>query len=261
MSEAPPEQPSPVPAAAPVPPPLPRASRLLPVTLVLAILAGLAGGALGGSIYPVVKPGTHTVQQMGGPVDLPNKEDLDLAESRNSAIQYGILGGIVGLALGVAGLVGGAASTSRLRPLGPVLGGLNGALIVGAFGLVAMPLVLAKIHPSNEDMLPAMGVHAILLGLIGLAAGIGFAVALGGGRALSIRALLGALIGALVGSVVFDLLGGIVFPVDGTTDPIPKSFPSQLLISVVGATAIGLGIALAILDAGRGRKTPGAPAA
>lgn len=231
----------------------PTAGRLLAATLIASVLAGVLAAWLS-VVAPVIPPGTHSVQQQGGSVDLPIKEDRDLAESQNAAIQYGILGGSLGLALGLAGLLGGTGAGWKLRLLGPVLGLVNGLLLVGGLSLVLLPLVLARVFPEANDLPGAIAMHAGLLAMVGLAAGLAFGIGLGGDRRLGLRAILGGVIGGVVAAIGFDLLGGLLLPTSDTADPVQKTKEGIILFHSVAALTIGLGTVLSVLDARRGRR-------
>ncbi|MDG3007672.1 hypothetical protein [Paludisphaera mucosa] len=167
--------------------------------------------------------------------------ELRIAGTRNAAVSYGLLGGLLGLALGLSAAPwkGPAA-----RSLGPGLLGL----IAGAAGGVAGSYLVIPIHfeykdPSGTDMLQSARAHGVIWGLAGLGAGL--AVGLSGphpGRPIAVRSALGGLIGALLGTVVYELVGGLAFPLDRTTDAVAASTSTRLIacISVAIGTALGI---------------------
>lgn len=234
-------------------PPTPGPGRLLVPVLIGTALAGLVAGLAGEALYPQFKPAKHLVQTMSGPVEQPTEEDLNWADAKNSAVACGVLGGLLGAALGLAGVVAHWKHPRRGRFAAPLVGLILGAGLGVAMSLAFLPFFLSRVpHGSDELMYPLL-MHAGLFAPLGLAGGLAFGLGMGMGGARLVRAILGAVIGAFLGAVLYELAGGLFFPLAKSSDPISKAWTTRVLACLAVALVTGLMAALAILDAERAR--------
>ncbi len=214
----------------------------------LAVLAGLVAGLLGFGLgemsYETFPPQRvpHNIQ--GSTVLLPSLETQLIATTKTSALVFGEFGAMLGLCLGLAGGLArrsaGAAGVAGL--LGMAAGAIVGALV--SFGVV--PLFFAAFHQAETRKLElALLMHGLIAGVLGIVAGLAFAVGLGRRKTIG-KVMVCGLIGAILAVVAADLIGALFFPMDGTDEPISSSWHTRLLARGLVAIAVGVAIALAL---------------
>jgi len=236
------------------------------LTIVAAgLLAGLLDFGLGEMTYEFFLPEV-VAQPLGGAVSMrPTLETVARADSRNSSLTFGGMGGLLGLILG---LVGGLmrrsiASAAKAGLVGLVLGASLGAVL---------PLVLIEpyrrmqVVRNSDDLFVPIGMHALLWGPLGAIAGLAYGIGRGRrGRALA--NLVGGLLGAVLATMVYDVVGAAVAPLGGTSDAISKTWATRLLARLLVPIGSALGIALGDAMAGPApippadRPTPAGPPA
>jgi hypothetical protein len=100
-----------------------------------------------------------------------------------------------------------------------------------------------------------------LLGHLGLwsAMGLmgGLAVGLGlGGRGRWWRTMIGGMVGAAIATVVYEFLGALVFPIDGTHQPLADFPKTRALAQILMPLGVAIGALLAASDPKSKPKTP-----
>jgi hypothetical protein len=169
-------------------------------------------------------------------------EARSVVETRRSALAFGALGGLLGLALGLAGRlisrVDGQAARGALAGL--VLGG--GLGVLAAFPCV--PLFYRFLSPGGDLVVPIL-TYAWLLLPLGAAGGLALGVGMGGRRA-PIRCLLGGLLGAAVAVVVLVIANSLAFPLDQEPAPVPAERLARLIIHLSVTLSVALFAALAL---------------
>ena len=107
-------------------------------------------------------------------------ETQSVADVRNAALAFGVLGACLGGCLGVAGGLArrSAVATAAAGLLGLLLGA---GLCAGVSLATVKPFPRALITYSDYDIFISMSMHGLIWGLAGAAAGLAFAVGLGGG--------------------------------------------------------------------------------
>jgi hypothetical protein len=219
--------------------------------LLAAVLSWLAGEA----VVELYQPKTHVVQGMGGPMSISSSSELAVALAKNSTIAFGLLGGILGLALGFAG---GMARSSTPAGIKAALVGLVLGILAGAGTSQLVLPVYNRVVDRYEDKVSVnvavpLLMHGVIWGAIGAAGGLAFGIGTGG-LSRMVQGLVGGLIGACLGAVAYEILGGFLFPLAETVQPLSITWESRLLArSAVTILAAG-GAAFAILEAG-GLKT------
>jgi hypothetical protein len=208
------------------------------------ILAGLAAFGLGEAVYQLIPVVEKRVVTMGTAHIGATTETLMVAEARNGALTFGVLGLCVGAFMGMAG---GAArrSASAIVSAG-LLGSILGLALGASVSLAILPFFLDALPAHTEyDLILSLIMHASIWGLSGAVAGLAFAVGLGEFRLIG-RSASAGFIGAVLGTLVFELVGAAAFPMDGTGRPISTSWPSRLLarLMVPLATAAFLTLSL-----------------
>lgn len=217
------------------------------------LLAGLLAFGLGEATWDRFAP-ENVPQALGsGQVMRPTLETVAKAESRNAALTFGAMGGLLGICLGLAG------GLNRRSAPAALSAGLIGLFLGTAIGAV-LPLVLVEpfhrlqIDRASDDLLAPIGLHAALWCPLGAIAGLAFAVGLGRpGRAIPF--LIGGLVGAILGTILYDVIGAAAAPMAGTSDALSHTRPTRLLASLL----IPLGTAAGIALIGRSARRRTAP--
>ena len=181
------------------------------------------------------------VDSEDSPGKMPNrKQGTELSvprATRNSAVSYAILGGLLSLAAGaLSGFASGPRSFSRAGLIGGVLGATGG----GATAFVLAPIYLS--HLELADLTRAMLIHMGIWTSIGAAAGVAYGVG-SGRRGGLLHAIIGGVVGAALAAAVFDVVGGF-FPLAQTDRPLPDDATMRLVANLVVGLGVTLGIAL-----------------
>jgi hypothetical protein len=211
------------------------------------LLAGLAAGLLafalgelGYGFYQAERVPTES--RYGGKQVVSTPETERKADVQNAALAFAGLGAALGLCLGAAGgLI--RRSTARAA-VGGVLGLIVGGAMGGGLPYVTFPSYFwAVAQFVTERTLIGLGLHALVWGLIGGAAGLAFGLAYGSpGRMLSCFVL--GIVGAALGAGLFEVVGLFFYPESQTDVPLAGIWQARLLarvlVSIGAAAAIGL---------------------
>ncbi|HZW30256.1 MAG TPA: hypothetical protein VFF52_06070 [Isosphaeraceae bacterium] len=167
-------------------------------------------------------------------------ETQAVADLRNAALTFGVLGFCLGGCLGIAG---GLARPSRAALVtAGLLGSILGPALAAGVTLAWLPSFLwARITYSDYELIISLAIHGLPWGLAGAAAGLAFAVGLGEGRLIG-PTLAAGFVGAVLGTIAFDLIGAALFPFADTAEPIATTWPCRLLarMLVTAATAAAM---------------------
>ena len=191
------------------------------------VLAGLISFGVGEAIYKLIPAQLMRVPASGGFVIAPTAATQAVADTRNAALAFGVLGSSLGGCLGIAG------GLARRSGFGSIAAGLFGAMLgaalpAGISMASIIPFANAQIHYSEYDLFISMAMHGLIWGLAGAAAGLAFAFGLGRPR-LCVGAATAGLVGAVIGAVAFRTDRGRVFPPcrNGRADLDDLAFPSD----------------------------------
>jgi hypothetical protein len=208
------------------------------------LLAGLIAFGLGELVYGRFTPELVRQSVGGNQVMRPTTETQAVSDARNAATAFGLLGGVLGLSLGLAGGLErrSIVAAARAGGIGLVLGAAVGAVLPL---VVVLPYKRVLVERTTDDLLLSFGLHATLWGPLGAVGGLAFGIGRGSrGQALGL--LIGGLAGVIVGTIVYDAIGGLVTPMAGTGDTLSTTWPTRLLarllVAVGAAAAIGLTI-------------------
>jgi hypothetical protein len=191
------------------------------------ILAGLAAFGVGEAVYELIPAEEKKVVTMGTAHTGPTTETMLVAEARNGALTFGVLGLCVGAFMGMAG--GAARRSASALLLAGLLGSILGLALGASVSLAIVPFFLDALPRHTEyDLILSLIMHASIWGLTGAAAGLAFAAGLGESRLIG-RATAAGFIGAVLGTLVFELVGAAAFPMDSTGRPISTTWASRLL--------------------------------
>jgi hypothetical protein len=241
------DPPAPRPAAAA------RTGRVAAAAVTGAALAGvvawLGGEAVRGSFDAPLLDSFHPQSgQMGAMVAA--------AVSREATVAFGLLGGVLGLAMGVIGGVARRSTRAALESggLGLALGAAAGAGAAAAM----VPVYLRYVNRDGDDLLMPLLTHEAIAAAIGAASGLALGAGMGGRSRLALAAL-GGLLGALTGALLFQTVGAFVFPLAQTGEPISATWGSRLAARLTTSVLAAAGAILLAQTAGQ-QARPGAEA-
>ncbi len=222
------------------------------------MVAGLASFGLGEATYKFIPPERVMLNTMGTIAPAVTGATQLVANARNAALAFGLLGACLAGCLGIAG---GLARRSRFGILAAgLLGATIGAALPASVSLISIKyLPYAQFHYPDYELIISMLMHGSIWGLAGAAAGMAFAVGLGQPRLL-IRSTLAGLAGAIFGAIVFDLIGGILFPLAETGEAISTNWPSRLtarvLVCIATAALVVLSLPTPRPSGAQGQSSP-----
>jgi hypothetical protein len=221
-------------ASPPTPIVAPRSSRVWLFTLGAGILAGLGTFLVHEMVGMRAVPAPHMVRIMGQMVNNPTPPAIHLAERKNAALAYGMLGGSLALAVGFAG----GLARGSLRS--GAVAGIVGLLLGGSVGAAATVLILPVYHrvlernPELESDMLAQPIlaHAGIWAAIGAATGTALAIGLGRPKLIP-STLVGGLVGGAVAATAYEIVGGLLFLV-GTSESVSPKWPMRLMVALAG---------------------------
>ncbi len=230
--------------------------RLWALMLGFGTLAGLVAWLGGELCLTAFKPPRHAFNSKGIVLQVTDRREEAVADAKNAALAFALLGGAVGASLGAAGGIArgsnrAAASAALFGLAIGVAGGLCASLI-----LLPMYNVFKATDPdkASTDMLYPLLLHAGIWATAGIAGGLAFARGFGV-KGISTTALMGGMIGVAIATVAYEMTGVAFFPEAQTTQFISTTWQTRLFARISVAILAALGIAIAIADP---RSRPGA---
>ncbi len=162
-------------------------------------------------------------------------------ERKKTAADYGLLGLVLSLSLGVIG--GLAVGSPRTVFMGAVMGGAIGAAAGAGLSWILVPVFFQYQDPESDGLLALFMTHAGIFCGVGAAAGLALGFGLNDRRALG-RALFGGLLGALVATFLFETASSLAFPLLPAHQPVPgEPLPRllvQLCVAIFASLAAGV---------------------
>jgi hypothetical protein len=233
----------------PVPP-----RRVWALALTAGLIAGLASWLIGEAFHGRFAPPDARTGQRLSPDQLKSRRAaLDAAGALEATVAFGALGAVTGLALGLAG--GCARGSARAALNAAIAGAIFGGTAGGIMPCALLPIFYRGYNPDRDDLILPILIQGGNWSVIGAAAGAAFGIGLGDrGRAL--RALLGGLLGAAVGVFVFEVVGGLAFPLDGTSEPISATWGTRLFARLAVTIFTSAGAAIGALIPAKGAIEP-----
>lgn len=173
--------------------------------------------------------------------------ELIRVNSRDSGARYATLGGVTGLMFAAFGLALGR------KPVTGVIGMVAGLAVGGAVGWGAVQVIYPWFYemernPPDAQIQKIFLGHWAMWGGAGLAAGLGYALALGRYKSLP-KTILGGVLGVGVAGLLYELIIPMLFPtLPDASHALPEDFTARLIIwiAVPLSTAVGMGVALSI---------------
>lgn len=224
-------------------------------TLGAGLLAGLVSWAAGEPLCAVVQPPMRVSRDNGMVRVFVTPQDMAAADTRNAALSFAVLGGVLATSLGAAG--GLSRKNGRAAATAAFLGLVAGAAASAGIAFLILPPYYAyQMRTPDQDLRGLLGPLMVHIGLwapAGAAGGWAFARGLaprGGRRAIA----LGGLLGATAGALVFEFVAALAFPLDETTRAISEMCGARLLarfaVTICAAAGVLLGLAVSVLPVG-----------
>ncbi len=217
-------------------------SRALVLAVSAGAFAGLVAWGIGELTLNAFTPRPEHAGFWTNQFLVPTPASKRVAEAQNATLAFGVLGGLLGFGLGLAGGI-----TARIprRALTVGLIGLGLGAVLGVVpSLVGLPYY-NELYFQNvpvKDLSVSIPLHLGVWVPLGAGAGLAFGLGRGGGRAWP-GATVGGVLGAVLGVVLFDLLGAVLFPMAETEKPLSVTSTSRLLARLMVALLAALGAA------------------
>jgi hypothetical protein len=215
------------------------------IVLAGGLVAGLAGFGFGEFAPQLVPPSYDLPRAIRGDrfrVLGEHARRLRASQDQAATLSYGVLGALLGLALGAAG------GLARRSPRAAFTAAPIGLVLGAAAGTATTFLLLPWYHASHglpspdnatQELGLALATHGGIWVAVGAAAGLALGLGLGGGRVA--RAIIGGILGAAVATVLYEFGGAIVFPRDKTFEPTAMAPAARLLAHLAVALFVSAG--------------------
>lgn len=235
------------------------AGRVWGFALLAGLLAGGLSAALGEQLFETFTPGLVPEVVNGQTSMVPDPDEIALATRKNAALTFGLMGGLTGLAMALAG-----ARASRRPSLGAwegVVGLVLGLLATATIAWLATPAYFlyesrVQANEGGEHLLIPLLVHAGIWGTVGAVGGLAFGLGVARNpREMVPRTLIGGFVGALIGAVLYELLGGAFFPMDKTPQPFAETLAPRVMAMMLTCLGAAVLIAFSVVDAQRTRSS------
>jgi hypothetical protein len=216
--------------------------------LILALLASVAGSVIVGQVGNIAKmpPDFADMPLSPSPEYLARyNAALSAFRSQNYAIQISILGGLLGLAIGIAG-----ASTNRFASAAAASIGGAAAALAGGFLLGLSAAYCVQIN--NGESMNLMGVNVepivqttalqcFVWAVTGIGIGVGWTLANWGPKRI-LKGIEGGLVGGLLAGIVYTVVAATAFSGSSAFSFIPEQYLERIVWSAVCGTSVCLGL-------------------
>jgi hypothetical protein len=210
----------------------------------------------------VVRPRSTEIRSRGETRTFISPPERAAADTRNAALSFTVLGGLLGAGLGVAG--GLSRKNGRAAAMAGVLGLVLGAALAGGLTMLLLPAYFAfRMRVPDEtlqDLFWPLIVHLGLWAPAGATGGLAFAIG-HAARRRTFAVFMGGLLGAALGAAVYEIVGALAFPMAETTSVLSATAGSRLLARIAVTTLAAAGVAMGLtLELSPGGEAPHAPA-
>jgi hypothetical protein len=206
--------------------------------LLAGIAAGLVSWIAGEETYNLFRPRLFRVEILGGMVSMqPSPDSQKAADLQNGALAFAILGGVTGLAMGLAG---GHVARSVSRAFLVGLGAQALGTAVGAItSWYVLPLLYQQRVPDPNDLLTPILVHGAIWGAIGAVGGLALSLGMGH-ESHPIVATGAGCLGAILAAVLYQVLSGTLFPDARITDLVAVAPLDRLLTMLLVPVSVAI---------------------
>jgi hypothetical protein len=220
------------------------------------LLAGLASGLLGEGVLDSFNPNIGPASIHAPAAEQRGRTALiHAAEINQVALAMGILGGLEGFSLGLAG--GLARRSIRTAAQAAAAGLIVGACAALAASFCIMPYYISNRNFFGESFLAPLLLHAALWMPIGATGGLALGFSLGGcGR--TAHAVVGGLAGAALGTLLNEFTRVALFPLSNASQPFSETGTSRMTARLL-VTLFSAMFALASLPTTTSEEAGGPP--
>jgi hypothetical protein len=213
------------------------------IVLACGAAAGLVSWLAGELAHGAFRPRLIVVEAMGMKSLQPSRESQRAADLKNATLVFSILGGVTGLAVGIAG---GMAIHSPARGLKVGLLALGAGALVGALASFALArFFFQELIPDSNDLLSPILIHGGIWTAIAAVGGIAFAFATGTSKRRLADAIAGACFGAILATIFYHALAAAVFPEAKSTEVVANTaivrFLAMSLVPILTAVGAAIG--------------------
>ncbi len=212
--------------------------RVAMLAMSLAVASAILTWILGETGLLTIKAAKISYSMMGTPAVGETGETRAVAEVRTTALTYGTLGGLLGLALGLSGSVSAVRRGSIW--MAPIVGLIAGIAAGSLASLLLLRLYERWVVDNLEEILRSTILHCALWGPLSATAGLAFGLGLGGWK--TARRTIWTSLGCVVLFVVgYELIGAFALPLAETSGPVPGTWYARLFadVGVACFTAVG----------------------
>jgi len=216
--------------------------QLWAMIMVCAAAAGLGSFLAGELAHDAFKPQLFPVEVLTVRALQPSRESQRAADLKNATLVFSILGGMTGLAMGLAGGLA-VHSLARGLKVGVVAlgaGGLVGALV----SLALVPLFYRELIPDTNDLLLPVLIHGGIWTAIGAVGGIALAVAMRKSKRQFADAIAGACFGAVLATIFYHALAAAAFPDAKSTEVMANTPIVRFLAMSLVPIMVSIGAAI-----------------
>jgi hypothetical protein len=212
-----------------------------PLALVAGMSAGLISWGVGEYTRTFFAAGKERANIMGTRMMAETLDTMAVADVKNAALAFGVLGATLGMTMGLAG---GLSRGSWTRGTMAALVGLTlGAATVAGITLAVLPLIGISQVQFQGDLKTALLIHGAAWAPIGAVGGLAFGLGMGG-RGRILPALVGGLLGAALGTIIYEIVGALALPTSETARPISATWGTRLFARLCVALGAAAGAAM-----------------
>ena len=221
----------------------PSFSRLLACATIAALIAGAVSLLAGEAIMSHFRSDLLPKLAVN-----PNPEDMRrFREARlySAALTFATMGGLLGLALGVAGGLARRSAWASVRA--GFVGLVLGTAAAAGVAYVVVSIFYKQHDPQSGDLLLPLLTHGAIWSTVGAVAGLAFGLGIGAwGRWPA--TLVGGLVGAATATILYELIGALAFASSKTDLPLSSSMTTRGMAQLLVAIFSSLGAAVALRD-------------
>jgi hypothetical protein len=222
------------------------------IMLIVAFFSSVAGAVIVGQVGDVAKMPADFADM---PLN-PSPEYLarynaavSVFRSRNYAIQFSILGGLLGLAVGTAGALRNRLACLAAASMGGLVAGLVGGFLLGLSAAYCVQINKGEsmnlLGLNVEPIVQTTALQCFVWAVTGIGIGSGWTLVNWGPKRL-LKGLEGGLIGGLLAGIVCSLVAAVVFSGSSAFSFIPEHTTERIIWSAIGGASVVLGLIYAV---------------
>jgi hypothetical protein len=224
--------------------------------LASAIGAGAASGLIGETPLVRVKAPEVTMTVMGRTFESSTPQGRQAAEDASAVRFQALFGGLLGLALGLAG--GWSRRNLHRATLAGLIGASSGTLIAATIARLSLPFYHTLQRSVSNDLIASLALHASVYAAAGAAGGFALGLGLGLGRDRWATAAVAGALSAAIGAAAFEVLGAVLLATSETGHPLASTATARLLAPLLVSGPFAIGVAGSLGDTAGSSLSPAA---